>query len=99
MDYRKVHAAHAVAGRSLCDSCRHALVALGDAESERFVMCNWPYPSVRITFAVAECSRYENAALPEVEDLEEIAMDLTRVRSSKIGFRRDGKQDPGEQEN
>jgi hypothetical protein len=98
MDYRRLHASQVSTGRSLCDSCRHALVAVGEAECERVVMCNWPYPAVRITFTVAECSRYSNASLPDVEDLEEIATDLTQVRSSKIGFRRDRKQASGELE-
>jgi hypothetical protein len=87
MDYRKVYSRTPAGSESLCETCSHAHVVKGSSESEQIVVCQWPYPAIVIPFRVSECSHYANGRLPDVEDLEEIAWDLTRQKSARAGFR------------
>lgn len=52
-------------------------------------MCDFSYPPLHIPFKVWECSDYVDRRLPDVEDMEEIALDLTWVKPSRpAGFRK-----------
>src|SRR3954470_14351905 len=86
MDYRKVYGGTPVGTQSRCDSCSHSHVVKGYSAKELIVICEWAYPSVRIPFPVSDCSHYANGRLPDYEDLEKIALDLTRVKSARTGF-------------
>src|SRR4051812_38255606 len=90
MDYRKVYGGTPVGTRSRCDSCTHAHIVKGYSENECIVICEWPFHPVRIPFLVSECSHYANGRLPAYEELVEIALDLTRVKSARTGFVRPG---------
>ena len=76
MNYRKVYGGTPVGSESRCDTCTHANVIQGYAESERIVLCGAVEPSMRVPFKVAECSTYEDKRLPCYWQMEKIAWDL-----------------------
>jgi hypothetical protein len=76
MDYRKVYGGTPVGSESRCDTCAHARVIQGYAESERIVLCGAVEPTMRVPFKVAECSTYEDKRLPCYWQMEKIAWDL-----------------------
>jgi hypothetical protein len=86
MDYRKQYGSSSASFGSLCDSCAHGHVVKGHAESERLTICRNVYPRFVVPFAVRECSAHVDRTLPEVEDLELIAIDLTREKLRRAGF-------------
>ena len=88
MDYRKVYGGTKVGDASQCDSCAHAHVVRGYSEMEKFTFCDYLYPAVRIPFKVSECTNYLDTRLPDFDDMEQIALDLTWVKPSRpAGFK------------
>lgn len=88
MDYRKVYGGTPVGNESCCDTCINARIVKGYAESERITICDLAYPSLVIPFKVRECSDYVDRRLPEFDQMEKIAVDLSWVKSSRpAGFR------------
>lgn len=88
MDYRKVYGGTPAGTGSRCDTCAYAMIVKGYAESERITVCDLTYPAMRVPFPVAECSGYVNRTLPEFEQMEKIALDLTVARSPRhAGFK------------
>lgn len=72
---------------SRCDTCTHARIIQGYAESEKIVFCNSLWDPIRIPFSVRQCSAYEDKRLPEIEDLEEIAWQLrSKSAGARAGF-------------
>jgi len=70
-------------GPSLCESCRHSMITRGRKLGEEIVSCEaFPGRSAQITFVVAECSAYMDAALPSYPELFEKAW-ILRPRDGK----------------
>jgi len=88
MNYRGVYGGTPVGTGSKCDSCIHARVIRGYAESERIVLCDWSWREpMRITFKVRECSNYADKRLPDVEEMKEVAWMLVSKSAGKTaGF-------------
>lgn len=87
MNYRKVYGGTPVGSESRCDTCMHANVIQGYAESERIILCGAVEPSMRVPFKVAECSTYEDKRLPCYWQMEKIAWDLrSRATVHTAGF-------------
>ena len=87
MNYRKVYGGTPVGEESRCDTCSRSRVIKGYSESERIVICDRFWKPLFVPFKVAECSEYFDKRLPDFEDLEEIALDVTKERVRKVsGF-------------
>ncbi len=72
---------------TLCRTCRHGHIIRGFSASEEDVFCHIFYPDRRITFAVFECSEYEDKRLASKKEMEEIAWFLTTRKSGRsVGF-------------
>ena len=69
-------------GESRCDTCAHARIIQGYAESERIVLCTSLCDPIRIPFKVMQCTDYEDRRLPRYSDMQEIAW---QVRSKSAG--------------
>jgi hypothetical protein len=82
MSLRKVYGGTPVGNESRCDTCAHARIIQGYAESERIVFCDAMYPPTRIPFRVRECSMYEDRRLPDYAEMKEIAWE---IRSKSAG--------------
>ena len=67
---------------SRCDTCTHARIIQGYAESERIVLCTSLYDPIRIPFKVLQCTDYEDRRLPNYKNMEEIAW---QIRSKSAG--------------
>ena len=67
MSLRKVYGGTPVGSESRCDTCSHARIIQGYAESERIVFCDAMYDPIRIPFKVSQCSDYEDRRLPTLE--------------------------------
>jgi|SRR5215472_12384196 len=80
MDYRKAYGGTPVGNQSRCDTCLHARIIQGYAESERIVLCGLAEPALRVPFKVAECSSYEDKRLPCYWQMQQIAWDLRSKR-------------------
>jgi hypothetical protein len=88
MNYRKVYGGTKVGDESRCDTCIYARIVKGYSESEQLSICDRAYPSLVIPFKVRECSDYVDQRLPEFEQMERIALDLTWVKPSRpAGFK------------
>jgi hypothetical protein len=78
-----------VEGESLCRTCRSAHIQKGFRESEEAIFCNFGHLRA-VPFKVAECTDYENRAVPYRWELEKMALlinvDPTRRRAGfKVG--------------
>ena len=74
-------------GTAQCYSCAWAQVMKGFRESEETIYCMRPWPNVRVTFPVRECSNYANKNQPSKDDMEEIASILQTKRIERnVGF-------------
>lgn len=72
---------------SLCHTCRRATVVRGARLSEEVIECGWLDKHTRITFAVKSCSKYSDATIPSLDDMEDIAWVLrTDPKRNQIGF-------------
>jgi hypothetical protein len=87
MSYRKVYGGTPVGTESRCDTCIHARIIQGYAESERIVLCGATEPPINVPFQVAECTTYEDKRLPCYWEMKQIAWDIRPKSSvSKSGF-------------
>ena len=87
MSLRKVYGGTPVGDESRCDTCSHARIVQGYAESERIVFCDAMYDPIRIPFKVSECSDYEDKRLPSIRAMEQIAWFLrTKSAGHEAGF-------------
>ena len=87
MSLRKVYGGTPVGSESRCDTCSHARIIQGYAESERITFCDAMYDPIRIAFKVSECSDYEDKRLPTLEAMESIAWFLrTKSAGNVAGF-------------
>jgi len=71
-------------GESLCQTCIHAHIVQGHAESERRVWCTygrWDRPEV-IGFAVRECSQHQGREQTDLRQMEKMAWVLLTRRGS-----------------
>ncbi|HXA84691.1 MAG TPA: hypothetical protein VNZ47_06425 [Candidatus Dormibacteraeota bacterium] len=82
MSLRRVYGGTPVGSESRCDTCTHARIIQGYAESEKIVYCNSLWDPIRIPFNVRQCSAYEDKRLPDIDDLKEIAW---QIRSKSAG--------------
>lgn len=82
MSLRKVYGGTPVGTESRCDTCAHARIIQGYAESERIVLCTSLYDPIRIPFKVMQCTDYEDRRLPSYSDMKEIAW---QIRSKSAG--------------
>src|SRR5258707_9982470 len=64
MSFRKIYGGTPVGNESRCDTCSHARIIQGYAESERIVFCDAAYPPVNVPFRVRQCSMYEDRRFP-----------------------------------
>jgi hypothetical protein len=87
MDLRKVYGGTPVGSESRCDTCTHARIIQGYAESERIVLCTSLYDPIRIPFKVSQCSDYDDKRLPSVQRMEELAWYIrTKSAGHTAGF-------------
>ncbi len=87
MSLRKVYGGTPVGTESRCDTCTHARIIQGYAESERIVLCTSLYDPIRIPFKVLQCTDYEDRRLPSYKNLEEIAWQIRSKRAGSVaGF-------------
>ena len=87
MSLRKVYGGTPVGDESRCDTCTHARIIEGYAESERITFCDAMYDPIRIPFKVRQCSDYEDKRLPSIELMEKDAWYLrTKSAGHEAGF-------------
>ncbi len=88
MSVRKVYGGTPVGTESRCDTCIHARIIQGYAESERIVLCTSYYADpIRIPFKVAQCTDYEDRRLPDFTSMKDIAWDIrTKSAGHVSGF-------------
>ena len=87
MDLRKVYGGTPIGNDSRCDTCTHARIIQGYAESEKIVLCTSLYDPIRIPFKVSQCSDYDDKRLPSVQRMEDIAWFLrTKSAGNAAGF-------------
>ena len=82
MSLRRVYGGTPIGSESRCDTCTHARIIQGYAESEKIVYCNSMWDPIRIPFNVRQCSVYEDKRLPDIDELKEIAW---QIRSKSAG--------------
>jgi hypothetical protein len=82
MSLRKVYGGTPIGTESRCDTCTHARIIQGYAESERIVICTGMYDPIRIPFKVMQCTDYEDRRLPDFDNMKEIAW---QIRSKSAG--------------
>lgn len=87
MSLRKVYGGTPVGTESRCDTCAHARIIQGYAESERIVLCTSLYDPIRIPFKVMQCTDYEDRRLPNYDDMKEIAWPIcSKSAGHEAGF-------------
>jgi hypothetical protein len=87
MSLRKVYGGTPIGTESRCDTCTHARIIQGYAESERIVICTGMYDPIRIPFKVMQCTDYEDRRLPDYENMKEIAWQIrAKDAGSVAGF-------------
>jgi len=65
MSLRKVYGGTPIGSESRCDTCTHARIIQGYAESERIIICTGMYDPIRVPFKVMQCTDYEDRRLPD----------------------------------
>ena len=76
-----------LAGRSLCETCRHAHIERGYRESEELVVCQLTFPGHRVSFRVRQCSGHMEAKRQTLKQMERIAWVLdAKGYTRKLGF-------------
>ena len=90
-------------GKSLCKSCKNAMIIRGQNMEER-ILCNlsgfsmiWGFGSPVVEFAVAECSKYQEVNSPSLAEMKQIAWEVTARKRGSVGFG-DGVTNPDELE-
>jgi hypothetical protein len=87
MSLRKVYGGTPIGNESRCDTCTHARIIQGYAESERIVICTGMYDPIRVPFKVMQCTDYEDRRLPDFNNMKEIAWQIrTKSAGSIAGF-------------
>ncbi len=88
MDVRKTSAENEEqAGESLCGTCSHARIIQGRTESERIVICERAWETLRVSFVVVRCTGYTDRRLPDLDEMKEIAWVLrTKSAGHRAGF-------------
>ncbi len=87
MTLRKVYGGTPVGNESRCDTCAHARIIQGYAESERIVICTGLYDPIRIPFKVMQCTDYEDRRLPSFEELKQVAWQISsKSAGHEAGF-------------
>jgi hypothetical protein len=83
-------------GRSLCLSCRHAVIVEGTSLHQRIVECSELMSrDCRITFPVTSCTRFADRSRPSLREMEETAWILrTDPRRNQVGFVHAGQLKP-----
>jgi hypothetical protein len=72
---------------TLCRTCRFGHMIRRFSTSQEYNFCRVFYPERRISFAVFECSEYEDKRLASKKEMEEIAWFLTTRKSGRgVGF-------------
>ena len=72
---------------TLCRTCRFGHTIRGFSASQEDNFCRVFYPERRISFAVFECTEYEDKRLASKKEMEEIAWFLTARKSGRsVGF-------------
>lgn len=84
----KIHGGTAPgSSHSLCHTCRHATIVRGARLAEEVIECYKLNEHTRITFAVKSCTKYADAAMPSLGDMEDIAWILrTDATRKQVGF-------------
>ena len=85
-------------GKSLCETCKHSTITRGRRLEDEIVRCEaQSVGTTVVTFVVAECSAYLDAALPSYPQLLEKAW-ILRPRDGKraAGFVRSSDLPPNE---
>ena len=99
MSLRKVYGGTPIGSESRCDTCTHARIIQGYAESERIVICTGMYDPIRVPFKVMQCTDYEDRRLPDFDNMKEIAWQIrTKNAGSVAGFVTLPEPDPQQQE-
>jgi hypothetical protein len=99
MSLRRVYGGTPIGSESRCDTCTHARIIQGYAESERIVFCNSLWDPIRIPFKVQHCSAYDDKRLPDLDQLKEIAWQIrSKSAGSVAGFVTVPDAEPQEQE-
>ena len=87
MSLRKVYGGTPIGNESRCDTCAHARIIQGYAESERIVICTGMYDPIRVPFKVMQCTDYEDRRLPDFDNMKEIAWQIrTKSAGNIAGF-------------
>lgn len=87
MSLRKVYGGTPVGTELRCDTCAHARIIQGYAESERIVLCTSLYDPIRIPFKVMQCTDYEDRRLPHYDEMKEIAWPIcSKSAGHEAGF-------------
>ncbi|HEV2961580.1 MAG TPA: hypothetical protein VG649_07130 [Candidatus Angelobacter sp.] len=87
MSLRKVYGGTPVGTESRCDTCAHARIIQGYAESERIVLCTSLFDPIRIPFKVSQCTDYEDRRLPDFQNMKDIAWEIrTKSAGHVTGF-------------
>ena len=87
MSLRKVYGGTPIGSESRCDTCTHARIIQGYAESERIIICTGMYDPIRIPFKVMQCTDYEDRRLPDFDNMKEIAWQIrSKSEGSVAGF-------------
>src|SRR5258708_28939075 len=85
MSFRKIYGGTPVGNESRCDTCSHARIIQGYAESERIVFCDAAYPPVNVPFRVRQCSMYEDRRFPGFFDLGKNSLQIPRKSAGDKG--------------
>jgi len=74
-------------GPSLCDTCARAHIEKGYRTSEHLVICKAQEPVHRVTFAVSDCSDYQDKNRQTLWEMEQIAWTIApRGPKGRAGF-------------
>lgn len=72
-------------GKSLCYSCRNAVIVKG-INFQELVYCNGVHPTVDIKFPVVECSVFDDKAAVSRYEMEQIAWTVQSRTRGPMGF-------------
>lgn len=76
-----------VGSDSLCRTCTSSHIMTGYRESEQTTMCDKLYPAIVVPFRIYECSGYYDKNRPSWQQMEKLAIDVTRGPMKPVGFK------------
>jgi hypothetical protein len=76
-----------VGSESLCKTCSHAHIMTGYRESEMVTICNSPYPTILVPFAIYECTGYYDKNRPTYADMQKFALHISPGNPKPVGFK------------